>query len=62
MFSLCGDEEDILVLQRYISRRAIDDSIQVDREDLLRTVGFHTAYDCPGRHGFFGQAVSTLNQ
>ena len=62
VFSLCGDEEDILVLQRYISRRAIDDSIQVDREDLLRTVGFHAAYDRPGRHGFFGQAVSTLNE
>ena len=57
MNGLDGDEEDILVLEGYIGCRALDDALQVDRQDLLRAVGLHAANHGTREHRLFRQAV-----
>ena len=57
-----GDEEDILVLQRYISGCALHDALQVNRQDLLGAVGLHTTNDSPGNHSTLSETIGILNQ
>ena len=61
-FLTCRDKEDIFILQRDISQRAIHDPLYIHRDHPSGTVGIHPMQHRMDGKGILQQTISSLNQ
>ena len=55
-----GDEDDVLVVQRYVGHVALQDAVDVERDDLKGSVGFAAVHDGAREECVLGDAVDVL--
>ena len=60
--ALGGDEEYIVLLQRYVGHSAVHDARHVDRHHFQGAVFLHAMNDATGGEGFFLQSFGVLYQ